>query len=67
MKNLMGCLLAVIGIPVAGVVLYLLAFIVYFLFNVFLYFLPVLVVIAIRYDDSVEAERLKNEYNSGGE
>ena len=47
MKNLMGCLLAVIGIPVAGVVLYLLAFIVYFLFNVFLYFLPVLVVIAI--------------------
>ena len=47
MKNLMGCLLVVIGIPVAGVVLYLLAFVVYFLFNVFLYFLPVLVVIAI--------------------
>ena len=47
MKNLMGCLLVVIGIPAAGVVLYLLAFIVYFLFNIFLYFLPVLVVIAI--------------------
>ena len=45
MKNLMGCLLAVIGIPVAGVVLYLLAFFIYFLFNVFLYFLPVLVLI----------------------
>ena len=47
MKNLMGCLLVVIGIPLAGVVLYLLAFIVYFLFNIFLYLLPVLVVIAI--------------------
>lgn len=47
MKNLMGCLLAVIGIPVAGVILYLLAFVVYFLFNIFLYFLPVLVVVAI--------------------
>ena len=47
MKNLMGCLLVLIGIPVAGVVLYALAFIVYFLFNIFLYFLPVLVVIAI--------------------
>ena len=47
MKNLMGCLLAVIGIPVAGVILYLLAFVVYFLFNIFLYFLPVLVVAAI--------------------
>ena len=47
MKNLMGCLLMLIGIPVAGVVLYLLAFIVYFLFNIFLYFLPLLVVAAI--------------------
>ena len=48
MKNLTGCLLVLIGIPVAGVLLYLLAFVAYFLFNIFLYFLPVLVVIAIR-------------------
>ncbi len=47
MKNLKGCLLVVIGIPVAGVVLYLLALAVYFLFNILLYFLPVLVVVAI--------------------
>ena len=47
MKNLMGCLLVVLGIPVAGVVLYLLAFAVYFLFNIFLYLLPLLVVAAI--------------------
>lgn len=47
MKNLTGCLLVLIGIPVAGVLLYLLAFVAYFLFNIFLYFLPVLVVIAI--------------------
>lgn len=47
MKNLMGCLLVLIGIPAAGVILYLLAFVVYFLFNVFLYFLPVLVAVAI--------------------
>ena len=47
MKNLTGCLLILIGLPLAAVVLYLLAFVVYFLFNVFLYFLPVLVVIAI--------------------
>ena len=42
MKNLTGCLLVLIGLPVAAVVLYLLAFAAYFLFNVFLYFLPVL-------------------------
>ena len=47
MKNLTGCLLVLIGLPLAAVVLYLLAFVVYFLFNIFLYFLPVLVVIAI--------------------
>ena len=47
MKNLMGCLLVVLGIPVAGVILYLLAFVVYFLFNIFLYLLPLLVVAAI--------------------
>ena len=47
MKNLTGCLLILIGLPLAAVVLYLLAFVVYFLFNIFLYFLPVLVVIAI--------------------
>ena len=47
MKNLAGCLLVLIGIPVAGVVLYLLAFAVYFLFNIFLYLLPLLVVAAI--------------------
>ena len=47
MKNLAGCLLILIGIPLAGVLLYLLAFIAYFLFNVFLYFLPVLVVGAV--------------------
>ena len=42
MKNLTGCLLVLIGLPLAAVVLYLLAFAVYFLFNLFLYFLPVL-------------------------
>ena len=47
MKNMAGCLLVVIGIPAAGVVLYLLAFVLYFLFNIFLYLLPVLVVAAI--------------------
>ena len=47
MKNLMGCLLLLLGILVAGVILYLLAFVVYFLFNIFLYFLPLLVVVAI--------------------
>jgi len=47
MKNLMGCLLLLLGIPVAGVILYLLAFVVYFLFNIFLYLLPLLVVVAI--------------------
>ena len=47
MKNLAGCLLVLIGLPVGGVVLYLLAFALYFLFHVFLYFLPVLVVGAI--------------------
>ena len=47
MKNLMGCLLVLIGIPLAGVILYLLAFVLYFLFNIILYFLPLLVVAAI--------------------
>ena len=47
MKNLTGCLLVLIGLPLAAVVLYLLAFVVYFLFNIFLYFLPLLVVVAI--------------------
>lgn len=47
MKNLTGCLLILIGLPLAAVVLYLLAFVVYFLFNIFLYFLPLLVVVAI--------------------
>ena len=47
MKNLMGCLLVLLGVPVAGVILYLLAFAVYFLFNIFLYLLPLLVVVAI--------------------
>ena len=47
MKNLMGCLLVLLGLPLAAVVLYLLAFVVYFLFNIFLYFLPLLVVVAI--------------------
>ena len=46
-KNLIGCLLVLIGVPVGAAVLYLLAFAVYFLFHVFLYFLPVLVVGAI--------------------
>ena len=47
MKNLAGCLLILIGLPLAAVVLYLLAFAAYFLFNVFLYFLPILVLAAI--------------------
>ena len=47
MKNSTGCLLLLIGLPVAAVLLYLLAFAAYFLFNVFLYFLPLLVVGAI--------------------
>ena len=47
MKNLTGCLLILIGLPLAAVILYLLAFVVYFLFNIFLYFLPLLVVVAI--------------------
>ncbi|MBE6372603.1 MAG: hypothetical protein E7055_11110 [Lentisphaerae bacterium] len=47
MKNLAGCLLVLIGLPLAAVILYLLAFVVYFLFNIVLYFLPLLVVIAI--------------------
>ena len=47
MKNLTGCLLVLIGLPLAAVVMYLLAFVVYFLFNIFLYFLPLLVVVAI--------------------
>ena len=37
MKNLMGCLLVLIALPV-------LAFIAYFLFHIILYFLPLLVV-----------------------
>ena len=48
MKNLMGCLLVVIGIPVAGVVLYLLAWLVCLLAVIFVrYILPLLVVAAI--------------------
>ena len=46
MKNLTGCLLALIGLPLAAVILYLLAVAVYFLFNLFLYFLPVLLLAA---------------------
>ena len=40
MKNLFGCLCILIALPI-------LAFVVYFLFNIFLYFLPLLVVAAI--------------------
>ena len=40
MKNLFGCLLMLIALPI-------LAVIAYFLFNIFLYFLPLLVVGAI--------------------
>ena len=47
MKRLTGCLLLLIGLPVGTGILYLLAFTAYFLFNVFLYFLPLLVVGAI--------------------
>ena len=47
MKRLSGCLLLLIGLPVSAAILYLLAFAAYFLFNVFLYFLPLLVVGAI--------------------
>ena len=36
-----------IGLPLAVVILYLLAFVAYFLFNIVLYFLPLLVVVAI--------------------
>lgn len=47
MKRFAGCLLVVIGIPVAAVLLYLLAFVVYFLYHIVLYFLPVAVLGAI--------------------
>ena len=47
MKGLTDCLLLLIGLPVGAVILYLLAFAAYFLFHVFLYFLPLLVVGAI--------------------
>ena len=47
MKNFMGCLLAVIGIPVAGLLLTALAWIAYMLFHIVLYFLPVAVLGAI--------------------
>ena len=40
MKNCIGCLLILALLPVAAVVIY-------FLFNIFLYFLPLLVVAAI--------------------
>ena len=40
MKNLFGCLCILIALPILAVV-------VYFLFNIFLYFLPLLVVAAI--------------------
>ncbi len=48
MKNLAGCLLVVIGIPVAGVILYLLAWLVCLLGVIFVrLILPLLVVAAI--------------------
>ena len=48
MKNMTGCLLVVIGIPVAGVVLYLLAWLVCLLAVIFVrLILPLLVVAAI--------------------
>ena len=40
MKNLFGCLIVLIALPMLAVVGY-------FLFNIFLYFLPLLVVAAI--------------------
>ena len=40
MKNLFGCLLILATLPVVAVIAY-------FLFNIFLYFLPLLVVAAI--------------------
>ena len=47
MKNFMGCLLVLIGIPVAGLLLTALAWIAYMLFHIVLYFLPVAVLGAI--------------------
>ena len=47
MKNSTGCLLALIGVPVAGVLLTALAWVAYMLFHIVLYFLPLLVVGAI--------------------
>ena len=48
MKNLMGCLLVLIGIPAAGVVLYLLAWLVCLLAVIFVrLILPLLVIAAI--------------------
>ena len=47
MKNFMGCLLVLIGIPVAGLLLTALAWIAYMLFHIVLYFLPLVVLGAI--------------------
>ena len=47
MKNFMGCLLVLIGIPIAGLLLTALAWIAYMLFHIVLYFLPVAVLGAI--------------------
>ncbi|MBP5183250.1 MAG: hypothetical protein J6331_09525 [Lentisphaeria bacterium] len=64
MKDLAGCLLLLIGIPLAAVILYLLAFVLYFLFQVFLYFLPVLfiaaLVLALPYFVYVVCKEMKN-------
>ena len=47
MKNFLGCLLVLIGAPIAAVLLYLLAWIAYMLFHIVLYFLPLAVLGAI--------------------
>ena len=47
MKNFMGCLLVLIGIPIAGLLLTALAWIAYMLFHIVLYFLPIAVLGAI--------------------
>ena len=47
MKNSTGCLLALIGVPVAGVLLTALAWVAYMLFHIVLYFLPLVVLGAI--------------------
>lgn len=47
MKDLMGCLLLLAALPLAAVVIYLVALAVYFLFHIVLYLLPLVVVLAI--------------------